>query len=165
MKSIVNEQKIWLLAIACFGLAVVMASHADSKPNFSGEWKLNVDKSDFGPLPPPKSRTDKIDHKDQSLKIARTQTNQQGESTSELSCTTDGKECTGTIRGVPLTLKTTVEWDGSALVFDSKGTFNGRDVQIKGKWTLSADGKTITIARHLAGQEGETDQTIVLEKH
>jgi hypothetical protein len=35
---------------------------------------------------------------------------------------------------------------------------------MKDKWTLSPDGKALTINRHFASSMGELDQKIVLEK-
>lgn len=163
MQHIVYRCAQQLIMVMLFGMAAVLAA-VEPKPNFSGEWKMNAEKSDFGPLPAPKSRTDKIDHQEPNLKIVRTQASLQGESVSELNCTTDGRECASEIRGVSLTLKVTVRWDGDALAFDSQGTFNESVVQIKEKWMLSQDGNTITISRRLASQQGEAHQTIVLEK-
>ncbi len=152
-----------LMAGLVFGLATALAAAADSKPDFSGEWTLNVSKSDFGPLPGPSRRIDKIDHKDPNLKIDTIVVSQQGESTRQWSCTTDGKECSNTTG--PASLKSTAQWEGSTLTINSKGTFNDNAVQIKDKWNLSEDGKTLTINRHLASAQGEGDQTLILEKH
>ena len=46
---------------------------ATDKPNFSGEWKMNAAKSNFGQLPPPGSFVRKIQHKDPSLSIIEEQ--------------------------------------------------------------------------------------------
>ena len=56
-----------LLIIA--GLAS-MAFAAD-KPNFSGDWKLNAAKSNFGPIPPPTSYTRKIAHAEPTRIVER----------------------------------------------------------------------------------------------
>jgi hypothetical protein len=42
---------------------------AADKPNFSGEWKMNAAKSDFGQLPPPDSFVRRIEHADSLLTI------------------------------------------------------------------------------------------------
>ncbi len=163
MREIARMRLNRLTGVLLFGLATAwMAAGADSRPNYSGEWKLNLEKSDFGPLRPPTSRTDRIDHKDSNLNVTTIVVNPQGENTRRWSCTTDGKECTNTIG--PASLKTTVKWEGDALMVDSKGTFNDNEVQFKDKWTLSEDGKMLTINRHLASQMGEADQRIVMEK-
>jgi hypothetical protein len=158
-----NKQAAWTAIFLALGLAAALILvGAEGKPNFSGEWKLNLSKSEFGPFPAPNSRTDKIDHKDPNLKINTTSSGQQGEISVDLAYTTDGKESTNTIRGNPV--KSTVKWEGGALLIDSKGTFGGNDVQIKDKWTLSEDGKTLTINRHFTSQMGEADQKQMLEK-
>jgi len=144
-------------------LAVAFGSlQAQAKPNFSGTWKLNTAKSDFGAMPAPDSRTDKITHEDPDIKDSTTQSNQMGEVSAELKYSTDGKETTNIVRGNEV--KSTAKWDGDELAIDSKAQFNGADVTLKDRWSLSADGKTITILRHVNSPMGETDQKIVLEK-
>jgi hypothetical protein len=152
-----------LSAFLLFALAAVStAAPAQAKPNFSGEWKLNVSRSDFGPLPVPVSRTDKIKHEEPALKVTTTQASQQGEGTFELNYTTDGKESVNEIRGN--SMKSTSKWDGDTLVIETKANFNGNDLMLSDKWSLSADGKVLTINRHIASPMGELDQKVVLEK-
>jgi hypothetical protein len=146
-----------------FGLAALLtAAQAQAKPNFSGEWKLNVSKSEFGPLPAPNSRTDKIKHEDPSLKVTTTQSGQNGDVTFDLNYTTDGKENTNEIRGNPM--KSTSKWDGDTLLIETKGSFGGNDITLADKWTLSGDGKVLTLNRHIVSPMGELDQKVVLEK-
>ncbi len=135
---------------------------AQAKTNFSGNWKLNSSRSDFGAMPAPDSRTDTITHQDPDLKDAFTQIGQMGEVTAEVKYSTDGKETSNTVRGNPI--KSTAKWDGEELVVDSKASFNGSDVSMKDRWSLSADGKTLTIQRHVVSPMGEMDQKVVLEK-
>ena len=146
-----------VLLAAAFGVL-----QAQAKPNFTGTWKLNVSKSDFGPLPAPDSRTDKITHADPDLTDAVTQSGQMGDLSAELKYSTDGKETTNTVRGNEI--KSTAKWDGDELVIDGKASFNGSDVTLKDRWSLSADGKTLTILRHIVSPMGEADQKVVLEK-
>lgn len=144
------------LLAACPGL------HAQAKPNFSGNWKLNAGKSDFGAMPAPDSRTDKIVHEDPALTDSFTQNGQMGEVTAEFKYSTDGKETTNHIRGNEV--KSTAKWEGDDLVIAGKTQFNGAEVALSDRWSLSADGKTLTIQRHVNSPMGETDQKIVLEK-
>lgn len=135
---------------------------AQAKSNFSGTWKLNAAKSDFGAMPAPDSRTDKITHQDPDLNDTVNQSGQMGEVTADLKYSTDGKETTNTIRGTEI--KSTANWEGDELVISGKGSFQGADVTLKDRWSLSPDGKTLTILRHVNSPMGETDQKIVLEK-
>ena len=140
-----------------FGLA-----QAHAKPNFSGTWKVNVAQSDFGAIPGPDSRTDKITHQDPDLKVHVNQSGQMGEMTYDAAYTTDGKECTNNVNGN--VFKSTVKWDGDGLSLETKGSFNGNEFTAKDRWALSEDGKTMTVQRHLASAMGETDQKLVFEK-
>jgi hypothetical protein len=142
--------------------ALLVAGQAQAKPNFSGEWKLNTSRSDFGPMPAPATRTDKITHADPSLKVTTTQSGPSGEATFDLKYTTDGGESTNEFRGNPM--KSTTSWDGDTLLINTKGSFAGNEIKLADKWSLSGDGKVLTINRRITSPQGELDQTIVLEK-
>jgi hypothetical protein len=151
---------------AIFATAAVIAFAsslaAQSKPNFSGTWKLNVGKSDFGVLPPSNGRTDVIDHQDPNLKDAVSDDAAQGQQNYTLSMTTDGKEAINKPGG--LEMKNVATWADSNLVVNTKLQFQGSDVAIKTTWALSDDGKTLTENAHFESAMGETDQKLVFEK-
>jgi hypothetical protein len=135
------------------------------KPDFNGKWTLNAAKSDFGPLPPPKSRVDEITQKDAHLTLVRSQVNPAGTAaTLKLDCTIGGADCvtTYTEKDVQLTAKAT--WDGDVLVFDMDVTVPTGEIKMLDRFTRSADGKTIVVHRHLSTAMGGGDQTMVLEK-
>ena len=145
--------------IAC-GLA---AAAFAAPPNFTGDWKLNAGKSDFGQWPAPSSMTQKVTHSEPKLTVAVKQSSEMGDFDTNASYTTDGKECTNPgFQGAEL--KSIVKWDGDALTIETKGKFGDNDFTMKDKWTLSPDGKALTINRHFASSMGELDQKIVLEK-
>jgi hypothetical protein len=148
--------------VFCALAAMLAGGKAQAAPNFSGEWKLSASKSDFGPMPPPASRTDKITHADPKLNVTTTQSGSNGEATFELKYTTDGTETTNDLRGN--SLKSTSKWDGDTLVLTTKGSLGGNEITLADKWNLSDGGKTLTIARHITVSQGEFDQKIVLEK-
>src|SRR5215472_11812904 len=89
--------------------AIPFAVAADTKPDFSGEWKLNIDKSNFGPMPPPESETRTIEHADPSLNVKSVQVGGIGDMTTEMKFSTDGKESVNTVKtpNGDLTIKTT----------------------------------------------------------
>ena len=107
------------LAIAAM---MPFAAAADAKPDFSGEWKLNVDKSNFGPMPPPESETRTIAHADPALSVKSVRVGGTGDVTTDLKFTTDGKESVNTIKtpAGEIEMKTTMNWEGNALVGKSK---------------------------------------------
>src|SRR5882762_9545504 len=99
---------------------------AQQKPDFSGTWKLNVAKSDFGVLGGPDSRTDVITHKDPSLSDSVTADGAQGKQQYTANYTTDGKEALNKIG--PREVKSTLKWAGSNLAISSKFVYNDMDV-------------------------------------
>lgn len=143
-------------------LAFTALSFAQGKPNFSGTWKLNTAKSDFGPLPRPDTRTDVIEHADPALKISVSSTGAQGAQNYVVNLTTDGKEATNSFGPNPA--KSTATWDGNKLQVNTNLKFNDQDVAIKSIWTLSPDGKTLTLNTHFTSPMGEADQTLIYDK-
>lgn len=150
----------WFLT--AFTLLVAAAGAVQAKPNFSGDWKLNADKSDFGPLPPPTSMAMKIDHADPDLKVTTSISGQQGDMTVDAKYNTEGKETTNQFG--PMQSKSTANWEGDDLVVKTKIDANGTEIAVNGKWTLSADGKTLTQTQHVNSPQGEMDLKYVLEK-
>ena len=148
-----------LLVIA--GLAT-MAFAAD-KPNFSGDWKLNAAKSNFGPIPPPASYARKITHAEPAITIEDTQTGSAaGDQHETRNFTTDGKELSYQANGADV--KSKMIWDGDALQIDSKASIQGTDITIKDKMALGDGGKTLTDTAHVASPQGEIDLVMVFEK-
>lgn len=145
------------------GLVLVMcAAMAQAKADFTGEWKLDVAKSDFGPMPAPQSMVQKITHQEPNLKVVQTQVSERGEFTSERNYTTDGKECVNKMRNTEV--KSTLKWDGDTLVIDSKLEFQGNPISTSERWSLSGDGKVLTIKSHFSSSQGEGDTTRIFNK-
>lgn len=144
-------------AIVSFGIPA-----AGAKPNFTGNWKIDAGKTDFGPMPAPEKMERKIAHEDPSLKWSQTQSSPQGEVTSEMAYTTDGKPATNrTPRG-----ETTgaAKWDGDVLAINSKREVQGMEITQAERWTLSKDGKVLTIVNKITTPQGEFDVKLVMDK-
>jgi hypothetical protein len=144
--------------------ALIHTGGGGSAPNLSGTWKLNIDKSNFGQIPPPASQVDTIEDNEPSVKIVE---DQKGGMMGDLNITTalstDGKETTSAGMG-GAEVKSTTHWDGSTLVVNSKTSFQGSDVTIKDSYSLSADGKTLTEVAHIESGMGNFDTTSVYDK-
>jgi hypothetical protein len=151
-----------LLSVAFLIALPLITVVAQQKPDFSGTWKLNVAKSDFGALPGPTSRTDVITHKEPLLSDNVTAEGAQGKQQYTVSYTTDGKEAVNKIG--PREIKSTLKWAGGNLVITAKFVFNEMDVTSEATWALSSDGKTLTMSAHFASAMGETDQKLIYEK-
>lgn len=151
--------RIFLLALLTLAVGLVQAQ---AKSDFSGTWKANIAKSDFGPAPPPDSMVQKIVHEDPSLKINVVQTGGTGDMTYDMDYTTDGKECVNHPGGNEF--KSTLKWEGDDLVADTKGSWDGNDFAAKDRFTVADGGKTMTIQRHISMSMGEFDMKLVFEK-
>ena len=151
-----------LLFLALLTLAVGLLQ-AQAKSDFSGTWKANIAKSDFGPAPPPDSVVMKIVHEDPSLKANVAQIGGgTGDVTYDMVYTTDGKECVNHPGGNEF--KSTLKWEGDDLVIDTQGSWEGTDFTAKDRWTLSGGGKTVTIERHASTAGGDFDMKLVFDK-
>jgi len=147
-----------IITIALAIAATAALGIAADKPNFSGDWTMDATKSDFGPIPPPSTMTRKVEHADPAITSVETRDGMAA--TSKYS--TDGKETTNEMMGSAT--KSVAKWDGSALLVSTKADFQGTEITINSKWTLSPDGKVLTDAWHLVTPQGEFDLTYVLNK-
>jgi len=145
----------------CAAVGLSLAT-AWARPNFSGDWKLNAAKSDYGPMPGPEKMERKITHDDPSLKMVTTQTGQQGEVTTELAYKTDGTPSTNKIRGQDVT--GVAKWDGDVLTISSKREIQGMEITMNERWSLSEDGKTLSINNKVNTPNGDFEIKIVMDK-
>jgi hypothetical protein len=151
-----------ILSVA-FGLTAAGTVAAQSPPNLTGTWVMVADKSNFGPMPAPQSRTDVIDHKGSAIVINRTQTGgPMGDIKATLTYGVDGKEYKNSVNGNEVT--SILKWDGAVLVIESTVITPNGTASVTDRWSLSADGKTLTQERKLSMQGQEAAQTIVLAK-
>jgi len=129
-------------------------------PNFSGDWKMNPTKSDFGGLPAPTSMVRTIAHAEPTLKIVETQRSDMGDQSTTRNYTTDGSPTTFTSQGAEV--RTQAEWTGSTLLVTS--VVDAVGVTFKDQMTLSPDGKTLTSLVRIASPQGEVDLKVVFDK-
>ncbi len=151
-----------ILMTAVLALTGIARAASNPAPDLTGEWKLNLGKSNYGSFPAPLSATRSIVHHDPKLAISTAQRGPKGEVTSKLNYTTDGKESvnpspTGESKG-------SAQWIGDKLMIDSSREIQGTVLKQKEIWTLSADGKTLTIDAHVSLPNGEFDVKQVFEK-
>ncbi|HTQ57496.1 MAG TPA: hypothetical protein VMI94_23665 [Bryobacteraceae bacterium] len=138
------------------------AGQAWTQPNFSGEWRMNPEKSNFAPLPQPDKMVRKIMQHGPHLKIRTTQFGQGREIVTDLAYTTDGAECKNIIRGQEFT--GSARWDGDTLIVESRREVQGMRIAQRESWTLAADGRRMTIVNHVETPQASFDITIVLDK-
>lgn len=136
---------------------------AQAKPNFTGKWIMNIDKSSYGAMPTPESLTWVIEHNDPKIKIVTTQVRTMGESSTERTCTIDGSQCTEKIR-MGEVKSSTAKWDGETLLMESSADISGMDRKSVEKVTLSTDGKTLTVTTASTTVMGTMEFESVLDK-
>jgi hypothetical protein len=148
-----------LLAVLAM-LVISAASSAADKPNFSGAWKMNPAKSNYGAFPAPTSMTRKITLADPSLVIVEDQSGGGTDGTTTRTYTTDGKSSSFEINGTAIS--GSANWDSSDLivytVVDSAG------LAFKDRMSLSTDGKELTSKVLMKSGQGDAEVTIVFDR-
>jgi hypothetical protein len=143
-----------------------VAAFAAAKPDFSGSWKLDPAKSDFGQMKAPDKMERVIEHKDPEIKVKTTQSTPNGDRSTETAYTIDGKEQKqDSPRGAVMY---TPKWDGDAVVIESRRsvTVGGQQVDITGveRWSLTDGGKSMTIDTKMVLPQGEITMKAVFVK-
>ena len=128
-----NTQRLFFLLITLFAAVTLFA---EDHPNFTGKWKLNIQKSETNGSGLTELIVD-VDHKDPVFKytVKGTAGGQQFEQSE--SFTTDGNPSRDS-HG----LMVKASWDGPSLV--AVGTADDGSMVYLSKLTLSDDGKTFT---------------------
>jgi len=157
----VRNVKRFLAGFVAAALIVAGAPlRAQQKPNFSGNWKINQVKSNFGGVPAPDTFTRKIVHAEPSISIDEEQATPIGPQKTSRKMTTDGKESTFNASGADV--KATAKWDGNSLLVVSSVPDIG--ISYNDRMTLSADGKTLTSEVRVDTPQGAVDVKVVFEK-
>ena len=120
-----------------------------AKPNFSGTWKLNMEKSTLGQFAPT-SETDTITQTADEFKIEVVSESQRGKRDTTTTAKLDG---TDTANAAPANspmqiLSTKATWQGSSLVITQVTSYQDNKGTSTATYTLSDDGKTLTKATH-----------------
>jgi hypothetical protein len=151
-----------LFVISVLLLAVFCAA-ADT-PNFSGIWKMDPARSDFGPQTAPQSAEYVIRHVGATVAFNYTQDGR----TVRVDLIPDNEE-----RITSSTDETAVwtkcYWSGSVLVIESRekrrfGNQASTGVSWTSNWTLSPDGKELTIEKTIHTEDGEFKQKVLFVK-
>jgi hypothetical protein len=141
-------------------LTLAASSALAAEPaRFSGTWKENLEKSTKSNLT---SYVNKIDASSDSVKVTTISNGPRGERTSERTYAI-GKKVTSKMPDGDEVI-TDAKWEGDTLVIVSTVKEPDGAVDSNEKWTVSADGKTLTKQRHSHGPRGDRDETYILEK-
>lgn len=154
-------RRMMFLAAAAAVLALCL--HAAEKPNFSGQWKLNNAKSDFGPMPGGPEKFERtIDHKEPNLKMTTVQAFQGQERTNDVEYVIDGTEKTVETPMGPI--QVTPVWKGENLEITVKREIQGNQIKSVETWSLSEAGKVLTVKTDISTPQGDFSLKFVLDK-
>jgi hypothetical protein len=137
--------KFGWLALSVLCITPMVWAQSAQKPNFSGTWILNLQKSTLEVWDQPIAATFIIQHHESEFHLKRTHIYRDGErDTWSHDLITDGRhkevQNEGTIREV-----TRMYWDGDVLVLDMKSTAtDGSTGTNVVRYSLSVDGNTMT---------------------
>lgn len=153
--------RIRLLLIPFLLIATVLAAQT---PNFSGIWKMNLEKSDFGPQTPPESAEYVVRHVGATIAFNYTQDGK----TTRVDLIPDNEERI-TSETDESAVWTKCYWSGNVLVIESRerGRYGAKAVSGIGwtsRWSLSPDGHELLIERKLHTPEGDVSQRVICDK-
>ncbi len=151
-----------MLLASCGCLCAVLAfSQTASKPDFTGTWKLNLDKSKLE-SPPPDSSRFVIDHKEPSFRLQRTHVFKGKPDTWSIELTTDGKEVVQ--KDGNMDFHVSLRWEGDTLIFDSywlRGTTKATNVVV---YSLSKDRAVFTADERLTAPRAKHHNLWVFDR-
>ena len=117
-----------LVCLGAFATAVLLlVGTVHAAPNLTGEWKLNLAKSNYGKFPTPLAMTRTITHDGLTLAMHSVQKSAQGEVASDLRYTTDGKESINKVQGGEA--KGAAQWIGDKLMLESAREFHRKRIR------------------------------------
>jgi hypothetical protein len=144
-------------------LATAAAAQSKPTPNFSGYWKLDGEKSDFGGGPAPESASYIIRHIGGKLAFDYTQESK----TARIEITTDGQERL-TDSNDDGEIWTRAFWERSVLAFEARQRprpgHPASGIKWTSRWKLSSDAHTLTIERQITTPQGQLNQTLVFNR-
>ncbi len=155
------KRRLLRSAVVCLLFLSVIA-WAQDKPNFSGVWKQNMEKSSTK-TSWLKSYVNKIEQTESTLKVTTTTVGDRGERTYDRTYTIGKEVKSQAPDGDEFT--TTVNFDKGNLVIETVEKEHGAALTSHETWTLSPDGKVLTkVIKHTGGSRGDSEQQYVLEK-
>lgn len=138
---------------------------ATAHPDFSGTWVLDTTKSQ-SPMPLPGTMQIVVAQAANSMKIDRTASTPNGDMSTSTSWTLDGQTSKNTVTqmGMSIDMNTIANWDGAALVAKTTADVGGQTLEQTDRWSLSADGKELTINTDVSAGGQQMSAKLVLNK-
>ena len=161
-----------LCLLACAAAADAGKMEGKSRPDFSGTWRIDKSKSDFGEFSDrPLSKADAtlvVEHKDPELKIRRTLSLDGREEVKEFTYYADERGETNQATIGVGEVKSKTKWDGDKVVSEARLTRRGQggpyELNVVQKWQVSSDGKTLTNTTTISNQMGAQQVKLVYRR-
>lgn len=147
-----------LLAADSLGAVTAPADPAD----FSGLWVLSLERSALAGERPPQSKVQTVEHKGAELVVTIDEIADRGTVHGVSRYTTRGEDCVNDVLGNSMT--SSIGWDGAVMIMRTWGRFGNVDIVLVDRWSLSPDGKTLTIAREFRGHGRVVNQALVFDR-
>jgi hypothetical protein len=182
------------LLVAAISLLAALGASAQKTATFSGHWTLDPAQSKLGDRARVEAMTMDVVQTAKDIKVDTKTTRAQqteapatnptgatggmgrgfgrgfGGGDSTFTYTLDGKETATQVEGPmgPMPVKLTAKLDAGKLNLSSSRTFNGPNGEIsivtKETWSLSPDGKTLTVSRETTSPRGAATMDLVFVK-
>lgn len=157
IETVQSKNRMYRIAAATFAALLCFSSasvQAQDHPDLTGTWKLNLEKSNYGDMPGPSDRTDTIEQRGGEITesvVSKTRNRVQHYT---MVFSTDGRKTMlppGVDMGLVDLKSISAIWQGPSLVATQVMDFQGEALSAKNIYTLSDDGRTLTIAASLNG--------------
>lgn len=140
--------------------AEYIARYDKAVTDFSGEWELALEMSQFGFLKPPRRRVDRMTQTASSLMVETRQIDTRGDNTVTRVIPLDGREATADVLGRASRYRGT--WHGAALIVEGEWEHAGQPRGSVETW--SRDGERLVIERVLRMPGGDVAQRLILRR-
>ncbi|HME10204.1 MAG TPA: hypothetical protein VKG25_24335 [Bryobacteraceae bacterium] len=144
------------LVVVCF----VVTLAAGARPDFSGSWTLDAQKSNFGPLPVPSKYERVITQNGPAVHVTTHQATGSSEQAIDTNFRTDGEFIENRYKtGVA---RVSGRWDADRLEVETRRELQGKPLTSVEIWSLSTDRRTLTVKNHIETPNGPLDLVLVL---
>ena len=172
MRRTLSASLLTLCLLASVAAGDDRKKEGKSHPDFSGTWRLDRSKSDFGAFEDkPLAKADSVlvvEHKGEELKIRRTLSLNGQEEVKDFVYYTDERgETNQATLGVG-EVESKTKWDGDRVVSEArikrKSWSGPYELNVVQKWQVSSDGKTLTNATRFSNQMGTQHLKLVYRR-
>jgi hypothetical protein len=151
------------ILLASLSFAVGAASLSPTKPDFSGTWVLNLERSRLQVDLKLESATFTIEHKDPGFRFSRVFVIDGKEDSLSYSLSTDGRE--KVMKEPGRTTTSRLYWDGKVLVLDERTVLgDGREATNVVRYNLIDGGRTLVAEEKFRGPLRKHDNLWVAER-